>query len=89
MRKKDIPEYEPKNVILTARIESAFRVTITDDSTGKSWSGHTIYGDTAMGALRKLRSAMMMGEYKRDTLKIRAENPSLVSAVSWKEAIDE
>ena len=89
MSKKDIPEYEPKDVILTARIEPAFRVTIIDDSTGKKWDGHTVYGDTAMGALRRLRTAMLMGDYKRDNLKIRAEEPRLVPAVSWKEEVYE
>lgn len=85
-KKKDSIEYIPKQVKVRVHIRPAFALTIEDDSTGKQWSGHTWYGDSAMDTLRRMRTTLKMGEYKNDELKVTSSTPELVAATGWKEA---
>lgn len=87
VKKKIDVEYIPKDVRVRVRIEPAFKLVIEADDTGKSWSGHTWYGETALDVMRKMRTTLKMGDYKNDNLKVTSSTPSLVPAVSWGEPI--
>ena len=84
-KKKVEDSYIPKEVSVKIRILPAFAVVIEEDSTGKKWSGHTWYGDTAMDTLRRMRNSLKMSEYKNDNLRVIALNPDLAKATTWKE----
>lgn len=86
VKKKEVVEYTPKQVRVRVHIRPAFAVTIEDDSTGKRWTGHTWYGDTAIDTLRRMRKSLMMGEYRNDEIKVASSTPELVAATGWKEA---
>ena len=87
MKKKDTKEVNSKVVRLQVRIEPAFKLVIENDDTGKSWSGHTWYGNTGMDVLRKMRNSLMMDLYKHDDIRVRSSTPALVAATGWKEPI--
>lgn len=89
MPKRKVVEdsYIPKDVSIKVTILPAFKVIIESDSTGKKWSGHAWYDDTAIGVLRRMRNSLALNEYRGDNIIVRATNPTLARATTWKEAV--
>lgn len=73
--------------VVRVTIEPAFRLVITDDDTGKSWAGHTWYGDTALDGLRKLRNTVHLDDKSFENIRVKTDTPQLVAGKSWKEVI--
>jgi hypothetical protein len=80
-------EEETTEVVVRVKIIPAFALEIIDDSTGKKWSGHTWYGNTGLHVLRKMRTTLHMGEHKGRELRVKAVEPKIAAATSWKEPV--
>lgn len=76
-----------EDITIRFRIEPAFKVTIVEDSTGKHWNGHYVLSRDAMEGLRIWRRALEKFHYSDRHLTFKAEDATLVNAVSWKTAI--
>lgn len=88
MPKKQIEEYVPEDIRVSVSIEPAFKITIDIDPS-VSW-----YGDTAIDALRRMRSGLQLkqaiigGKVRKQygDIKVSCETPRLVAATGWGEA---
>jgi hypothetical protein len=67
-------EIEEKIVRLRVRIVPASRLVIEHDDTGKSWSGHTWYGNDEYDVMRRMANSLKtFPEYKHATLRVKHE----------------
>jgi hypothetical protein len=65
-------EIESKIVRLRVRIVPASRLVIEHDDTGKSWRGHTWYGDNDNDVMRRMANSLKtFPEYKHTTLSVK------------------
>lgn len=77
------------SVSIKFRIVPAFKIEIVSDSTGKKWDGQYTYGRTAREGLLRWRAALTgpTGPYTDTNLTFKAEDATLVDAISWKTPI--